>query len=158
MDSNKAEVESRSSQIKEKYQLYLNDQIHADNVAAKVDAIDKEMATLRDSLTKLPETNPDWKEISHLSGMKIAFVKDLKELDSSLVVKTAQQVQLRQNYEDRITDIDNAVKGFTNSSPDAIYIAETAQRQLELDDEKTLLAAELGVLGLGDAKKPAETS
>ena len=157
-NSNEAEIESRSSEIKEKYQHYLNDQARADEVAVKIDAIDQEMATLRESLSKLPETNPDWKDISDLAAMKIAFIKDLRELDGTLKAESLQQVQLRQSFVDRITDIDTAVKGLTGTSPDAIYIAETAQKQLELDDERTMLAEELKKLGLGDAKMPTETS
>ena len=74
-------MESRSLQIKEKYQLYLNDQAHGDKLAINIDEIDTEMATLRESLAVLPETNPDWVEISSLAAMKLSFVKDLKELD-----------------------------------------------------------------------------
>jgi len=152
--SNKAEMESRSLQIKEKYQLYLNDQAHGDKLAINIDEIDTEMATLRESLAVLPETNPDWVEISSLAAMKLSFVKDLKDLDEGFEAETPGQVHLRQDYVNRITDVDIAVKGLMQTSPDAIYIAETAQRQLELDDEKKLLVEEQKALGLGDAKAP----
>jgi len=158
MKSNKAEIESRSSQIKGKYQLYLDDQAKAETVDGEIQAIDEEMATLRESLAKLPETNPDWEEISNLAGMKIAFTKDLRELDETLETETSQQVHLRQSYKNRITEVDIAVQGLTETSPDAMYIAETAQRQLELDDEKIVLIEELKDLKLGTSNIPMETS
>ena len=158
MKSNKAEIESRSSQIKGKYQLYLDDQAKAETVDGEIQAIDEEMATLRESLAKLPETNPDWEEISNLAGVKIAFTKDLRELDETLETETSQQVHLRQSYKNRITEVDIAVQGLTETSPDAMYIAETAQRQLELDDEKIVLIEELKDLKLGTSNIPMETS